>query len=137
MRTNTPFAVISAENPTWLPDVNAWRTESLRKQLRDDEMVFVPLEGHYNATNEASFLVYLYRGDAGPAFTLLRKLAARWGQESILYVDANRGASLIYLDGSPSLDVGLWQDTNAETARANAAYSYDPTQGRYYITRSA
>lgn len=135
MRTNTPFAVISAERKGMLRDVNQWRTESLALQLRDEDMVYVPLEGHYDGVDEASFLVFLYRGDAGPAYTLLTKLAKRWGQESILYVDANGFATLAYTDMRPSLPIGIWQDAGAGVATQGGNYSYDRTQGRYYITR--
>lgn len=136
MRTNTPFVVLSAENPQWLADVNDWRTRSLEAQLRRDDLQFAPMEGNYNGHAEASFLVFCPGGDSGPAFTLVRKLAVRWGQESVLYVDANRMATLVYLDGRKSVELGMWHETGAGVAAKAGSFTYEPNAGRYFVTGS-
>jgi hypothetical protein len=137
MRTNTPFAILSAERPEYTSEVNQWRSRSLESQLASRDMDQRQLQGVYKGTNERSFLVLLPGGETGYHYaTGLPQLARRWGQESWLYVDANRFASLHYADGRIEA-LGVWQAATRADAVAADGHTYDPGTGLYFVVRRA
>jgi hypothetical protein len=136
MNTRTPFAILSAERTEYTPEINDWRTRSLEAQLTHRDLSPVQIEGCYKGTREKSFLIAVPGGEAGYAFqTMIPQLARRWGQESWLYVDANRLASLHFCDERPTLILGQWWNAAPLEAKAKDAYSYLPDDGQYYIVR--
>jgi hypothetical protein len=141
MKTNIPFVVFSAEKAGFSADVNAWRTQSAEFQLRNmaGKPDFIFVEGKYKNSCETSFLVLLPQGDATYAFHQLLRLASRWGQESVLYVDANRQATLVYLGTNGLVArmeyVGAWMEIDKEQRAAFDAYT--AYNNRYFVTRRA
>lgn len=136
MRTETPFAIISAERAEYTPEVNAWRTASLLSQLQHRDMNPLQLCGRWAGVSEASFMIPLHAGEKGYNYSVaLPQLARRWGQEAWLYVDANRYATLHYANRTEH--AGLWLSTSGEEARAADGYTYDPTRGLYYVLKRA
>jgi hypothetical protein len=137
MRTNIPFVVISAERGEYTPAVNQWRTESLASQLEARDLRTIPMDGVYQGKAERSFLVFLPPEHAAYTLTMLRQLGRRWGQESILHVDANRGAELLYMDERTPIDLGQWQTVSAAEAANADGYTYSPDTDSYYLARVA
>lgn len=104
MISHTPFVIFSAELASWSPAVNASRTEFLKRQLEARGLDFAPVLGSYKGVKEHSFIVLA--PESSSAFDQCVSIARHWGQESILSVDANRHATLVYLsatgaEGSP------------------------------------
>jgi hypothetical protein len=141
MKTKIPFVLFSAERAGFTDDVNEWRTQSCERQLRrglpDSDFIYV--DGCYKGASETSFLVLLPQGDSSYRFHEVARLAARWGQESILYVDANRSAVLCYLGLNGMIArmeaLGEWHEVLPEDARKLTAYtSY---AGRYFTATKA
>jgi hypothetical protein len=87
-----PFVILSVERPDRLPETNAERTKDLDALIKDVPFAF-RTEGCYNGTHEASRLVMCDFGDT--IFTQLERIAHRYGQESMLYVDERGAASYI------------------------------------------
>lgn len=137
MRTNIPFVVISAERVEYTDAVNQWRTDSLASQLAARDLRFIPVDGVYKGRAEHSFLVFLPPDHAAYTLTMLRQLGKRWGQESVLHVDANRGAELLYTDGRGPIDLGQWQTVSATEAANADGYTYSPDTESYYLARVA
>lgn len=135
MRTNIPFVVISAERETWRDDMNQWRTASLESQIAHRDLAYVRVDGVYKGRAERSFVVFLPADRAAYTLEMLRGLARHWGQESILHVDANRGAELLYTDGRAPTDIGRWESVTAGEAANADGYTYSPDADAYYIAR--
>lgn len=140
MNTHIPFVVFSAERTGFTADVNAWRTQSAENQLRNmaGSPDFIFVQGKYKDDCETSFLVLLPQGDTSYLFHAIARLAGRWGQESMLYVDANRHASLICLGGvngqvSSIAYQGKWEQVDRSTAQQCSAYT--AYADKYFVTR--
>lgn len=130
MRTSTPFVILSAQCADLSDDINLWRTASMRRQLHNSALLgpVLPVLGKYNGIEERSFLVFLPGGNEHrAAFDELLRIAARWQQESILYVDANRYASLYYphADGMihTACHLGRWIEVSKGVASDLEAFT--------------
>jgi hypothetical protein len=135
MRTNIPFLVISAERPEYSAPVNEWRTSSLRSQLESRDLQFAAVDGVYKGTAERSFVVFLPVENRDYVRSMLLGLGRRWGQESVLHVDANRGAELVYLDDRAPEELGVWQTVPADEAANEDGFTYSPDADAYYVAR--
>lgn len=136
MITETAFVIISAESAQW-GDLNEQRTDLLRRQLEGQGHSPVAVEGCYKGTKERAWLVFLDDDPQGAKFDHLVKLARRYGQESILHVDGNRLARLVYVGNDSDRrtweeDIGKWTQVAYEYARVCDAYSV--ILGRAYVT---
>ena len=128
MNTETPFLILSAERADLDPEVNAERTSNLRAQLAARDLAYTEVTGSYKGHTEASFLVLLESGDGGYPFDLLLSLARRYGQESVLSVDANRRATLHTLAsgiGHTDTALGQWAPISAERAEHLDSWTRD------------
>lgn len=134
MNISTPFIVISAERPDWSDEINKWRSDSMLRQLAAlpnlTKESIIPLRGKYDGIEERSFLVFLPSGENHPHFYDLIRLARRWGQESVLYVDANSQASFIRpgAAGNKWVPAGRWESSDG---RPVSDYS-QTSDGRYW-----
>ena len=137
MNTNTPFAILSAEHGHFTKEVNAGRTEALRSQLESRGAAFAPVAGYYKGVHEQSFIVLLPEGEGSYTFDLVRQLAYRYSQESVLYVDANRIASLhnpSERSTEPATIIGRWTTAgDPDAARRLDAWTYYPRTQQYYV----
>ena len=136
MNTETPFLILSAERADLDPEVNAERTRQLFAQLAARRFAYVKVTGSYKGRTEASFLVLLDGGDGGYPFDLLLSLARRYGQESVLSVDANRRATLHTLAsgiGHTDTALGNGAPISAEHAEHLDSWTRD-IRGSYWST---
>lgn len=139
MNIQTPFTILSASRSELTPELNAERSAMLERQLAARDLSFKRVEGSYKGTRETSFLVLTPDDNAESAVT---RLARRYGQESVLHVDANRYAVLLFLTpdmGGPDVasisGVGFWRSAAQSEAESLEAYTRDGTD--YYITAEA
>lgn len=139
MNTQVPFVIISADRPGFTPEVLAMRRDTFEHQLRARDLDFKRMLGMWEGVQEVSYLVLIpHPYDEHSAL----RLARRYGQESALYVDANRHATVMALnaeDGGPdvkeSIGLGVWQETTPDLAVQQPAYTKDPENEQYYIVR--
>lgn len=138
MNIETPFIVLSSDRAQYHEELNAARRDTFEHQLRARGLDFKRVIGAYKGASEVSYIVLVpTTGDEQNAV----RLARRYGQESVLLVDANRYASLIYLnegEGGISIKeikgIGFWRETTESDATAGDAYTRDGD--RYYTTRA-
>lgn len=136
MNIQTPFTILSASRSELTAELNAERSDLLERQLAARDLSFKRVEGSYKGEREISFLV-LTPDDR--AESLVLRLARRYGQESVLHVDANRYAALLFLHpdvGGPDVSsvsgVGFWRSAAQAEAESLEAYTRDGAD--YYIT---
>lgn len=94
-----PFVLLSAERPEWSTDINAGRTEFLRHQLIARNAEFISVDGKYKGHTEKAFLILAPEGTDDVQFANAVQLARRYGQESIMFVAADRSAYIIEIAG--------------------------------------
>lgn len=131
MNTQTPFMIMSADRAEYGADINAERRKLLVRQFEARGLSFKEVEGSYNGTKETSYVIPVHSsGDESLVLTLAR----RYGQESVLSVDANRFATLLYLHsdmGGPDVKavepVGHWRALDASEPDP-ASYTRDGSQ---------
>lgn len=135
MNAETPFALLSAYNPDWaLPSTNDGREAFLARQLEMRGIAHGPVElfdprlrGIAHANSKRPGFIVRLPADAGN-FQYVIQLARRYGQSWIVYVDANRYASLLMLySGSGGLGVaetihlGGWGEVDPSRAIASTS----------------
>ena len=137
MNVQTPFVISTSDRAIYDADLNAQRRDMLERQLAVRGLDFKRVEGSYNGTNETSYVVLTPRdGDEH----LCLALASRYGQESVLIVDANRYATLAYVSQfgghiTGSKPVGFWRHVTRQEAEEAGSYTRDGDS--YYTTRAA
>lgn len=138
MNTETPFLVLSADRIEYDESLNALRRDTFEHQLRARELDFKRVDGSYKGTREVSYVVLI--PTTGAEADAIR-LARRYGQESVLYVDANRFATLITLypgQGGPDISghrgAGWWREVDQLAAQNAEAYTRDGE--RFYVTKA-
>ena len=92
--TKQPFYIISA--CTGNPFTDSVQTAALERDLLKSGFEFKKVKGVYKGVSEDSFLVSVV--DTPLEEAALKILARDFNQESILYVDGNRNATLIFVD---------------------------------------
>lgn len=97
MKTN-PYIILSAEKEGAGAHANADRTEFLKRQLQAEGFEVIPVVGSYEGIKEASFMVPAAEGSVEA--DALERLAWTYGQDSVLYIDPDKRATLTYQDGS-------------------------------------
>lgn len=139
MNIHTPFVIITSDRYNLTPELNAARRDTFRHQLAQRGLSYKEVQGVYKGSHETAYLVLIE--DAADEHNALR-LARRYGQESALYVDANRAVSLYTLRpevGGPDIDgtesLGMWAAVHESVAKAQDAYTY--SDGTYYVAGDA
>jgi hypothetical protein len=92
---------------------NVARTNELHRQLNARGITFVPALGSYKGVEERSVCALVYDSDD---YDWLLQLAARYGQESVLVVDLNRVARLVYMAGGVER-IGMMERVPEHVAR--------------------
>lgn len=129
MNTRQPFIIMSAHLSSLSADENAQRAIAMEQWLQAKGYPFKPVTGVYKGTHELSFVVPFVSPDD---FDALYSLAIRaYGQESILYVDANGYATLISRDKETGL--GMFRNVPEHVAKELDGYTFDPSEGSYYV----
>jgi hypothetical protein len=91
------------------------------------------VQGVYKGISEAS-IVTVIGNDAQR--DLVMQVAREYNQESILILDADtRNARLYYLDNGQSESIGTFQVVSESEAKSRDAYTYDSSQGYYYVAK--
>lgn len=139
MNTHTPFVVISSDRYNLTPELNEARRDTFVHQLAQRGLSFKQVQGVYKGNAEVSFIVLI--DNTADEHNALR-LARHYGQESALYVDANRAVSLLVLRaevGGPDVDsteaLGIWAAVPESVAKAQGAYTL--SDGVYYVAGDA
>ncbi len=129
MRTTQPaFYLISAELSDKTSEENSNATEDLESYLTKVNMLFKPVTGVYKGVMEQSFLVLTINPYG------MISLAEQYGQESVLFVDGNREATLIFTDAeTPPRYVGKWTSIIASEAVRSENYTQDGDN--FYTTK--
>lgn len=130
MRTETPFIVMSAELAELTKEENERRALALIGWLTRRGHSFKPVEGCYKGNREAAFVVLVPDEERERQ---IMSLARAYGQESVLYVDANRKAYLRLLESGEEVPIGSWRAIPKAQAKAASAYTHDVTAGAYYV----
>lgn len=128
-----PFFILSASDSSLETEVNQDRTTLLRKYLKERNVPFKELLGSYKGTQEHSFLVV-------DTIENVLQYAKRFAQESILAVDSDRQAELVFVPYfhvpyTSEVKLGTFQQVTREEARAQDAWTYDPTENKYWIAK--
>ncbi len=134
MNIEIPFYILSAaSSTTCTARENAHRHKTLRRQLRGYGFAVADCEGCYNGVTESSLLVLddkPIHGDADFVRHSVLRLARAWGQESILEVDANRGARLTFMNNDSPISLGKFTAVMAQYAKHESAWTR--RNGQYY-----
>ena len=96
IKKRTPFAIISAERFTLTNGENQKRHQELLAQLKRDGFKTKVVEGVYHGQVEKSILVLLDSKFLAVDLGYLKNYGMIFDQESILFVDAERKAELIF-----------------------------------------
>jgi hypothetical protein len=121
---------ISAELSTLSPAENAARTEHLYNALEGftlSGMILERVQGMYKGTAETSFKL---TGDIDPS--IIRGMARRLGQESLLWVKEDGNAFLDYIQSGEKVHTGVME--LAESTEGLEAYSI--IDGRVWTVKS-
>lgn len=133
MIRQTPFVILSAERSCYAEDVNQHRTDQLAVQIIARDHDSAPVLGCYENACERSFLLLCEHGEDDAAYSDALRLARRYGQDAVLYVDANRHAVLINpKNGAITRSLGRWRQTTREEARGRGAYTR-AADGAFYV----
>ena len=95
-RQKSPFAIISAERFTATMAENKKSHDELLAQLKRDGFKTKVVEGVYHDTAEKSIVVILSSNFLAVDLGYLKNYGAMFDQESILFVDSDRKAELIF-----------------------------------------
>lgn len=132
MNTFTPFYIVSGALAACDPQANKDRTDSLERWLRAEGFATVQVNGCYKGKREPAILVLDDRPGNDLCESAVIRLARQYDQESVLAVDSNRQARLIYCDGGHFETIGRWHAVGADTVINNPSASYTERAGQYY-----
>ena len=96
LEVKKPFVIISAERFTNTIEENEKNHNELMAQLKKDKFSIKEVEGVYQGTVEKSIIVILNKRWLAVELATFKNYAAIFNQESILFVDEERDASLIF-----------------------------------------
>jgi hypothetical protein len=131
MKTFDPIFFLSGARDSLTEKESQDRTTSLRYLLGDTGADVVACNGSYKGKAEPSLLV-VARGDSAEGMrVLLLSFASLYEQESILAVDANRQARLVFTDGREDVPLGAFKPVSK--AHAMRADAYTEFGGSYYV----
>lgn len=130
MNTQQPFIIMSAELSALSTEENAHRSEALSAWLDAKGWAHKPVIGSYKGSEEIAVVIPVTDSEHEAA---LYRLAKAYGQESVLYVDANRYATLIYVQTGKLAGLGMFRKVSELDARQREAYTHDIMEGAYYV----
>ena len=117
------YAFLSAERPQYSDEVNAGRHETLAQQLMARGFAVCEVKGCYEGVPERSWMIDL-RGEAPPLLYVM-ELAKRYGQESVLVIDAEGQGWLNYVGFAAREHLGEFRQA-ALPAEKLSAYTIMP-----------
>lgn len=125
IQTKKPFVIISAERFTNTIKENKKNHLDLWLQLKRDGFSIKEVEGVYQGTTEKSILVILNKRWLAVELATFKNYAAIFNQESILFVDEERNASLIFPKGGLSENLGKFIAVTKGIATQMSNYTFD------------
>ena len=131
IKKRTPFAIISAERFTLTDGENQKRHQELLAQLKRDGFKTKVVEGVYHGQVEKSILVLLESKFVAVDLGYLKNYGSMFDQESILFVDADRKAELIFPATNKAEKLGNFISVTKGVAIQCRNYTQDGND--YYI----
>ena len=125
IQTKKPFVIISAERFTNTIEENEKNHNELLTQLKKDKFSIKEVEDVYQGTVEKSILVILNQRWLAVELATFKNYAAIFNQESILFVDEERNASLIFPQGGLSEKLGKFIAVSKGIAIQMSNYTFD------------
>jgi len=126
------FFIISAAVVGDYPSERRDRTQTLKRQLRNAGYATAPCNGCYKNRREQSILVIDENPGLANCLNDVLRLAKVYRQESVLSVDVNRAATLVYIAGKRE-PIGRFVSVSKETAEISDGYT--ERGGRYYVCK--
>ena len=130
-RQKSPFAIISAERFTATMAENEKSHNELLTQLKRDGFKTKVVEGVYHDTKEKSILVILESKFVAVDLGYLKNYGSMFDQESILFVDADLKAELIFPATNKAEKLGNFISVTKGVAIQCRNYTQDGND--YYI----
>ena len=131
MNTYTPFFILSAEVKFDSDAETKQRTKMLSRQLRNLGYAVAECRGSYDGEEETSILVIDETPGVPGCLNDVLRLAELYSQRSILAVDANRRAALVFTKDTERKSLGWFQGCPKEIARGMSCWT--ERAGRYYV----
>lgn len=130
MNTRQPFIIMSAELAALDAHENAQRSEALSAWLDAKGYPHKPVIGSYKGSQEVSVVIPVQSLEHE---TELYRLARAYGQESVLHVDANRYATLVYVKSSKLEGLGMFRLVSKDEATKRESFTHDIIEDHYYV----
>ena len=120
------FVIISAERFTNTIEENKKNHLELMTQLKKDKFSIKEVDGVYHGTSEKSILVILNKKWLYTDLGYLKNYASIFDQESILFVDGDRNATLLFMK-KPWLEekLGKFISVSKGIATQMSNYTFD------------
>lgn len=125
LEVKKPFVIISAERFTNTIEENKKNHLDLWLQLKRDGFSIKEVEGVYQGTVEKSIIVILNKRWLAVELATFKNYALIFDQESILFVDEERNASLIFPQGGVSEKLGKFIAVTKGIATQMSNYTFD------------
>lgn len=133
MRTsNAEVIIFSADREGREELLNIEARTDLECMMHSDGIFFERVTGCYEGTIENSYMV------SAKYLEVVKGYAKLFNQESILVLDHERQASLVYTDGTlvnfkDYVKLGTFKPVSESMAKANIAWTYSPKLNQYYM----
>lgn len=125
IQTKKPFVIISAERSTNTIKENKKNHLDLWLQLKRDGFSIKEVKGVYKGTVEKSIIVILNQRWLAVELATFKNYAAIFDQESILFVDEERNASLIFPKQVEAEKLGKFIAVTKGIATQMSNYTFD------------
>ena len=125
--TAMPFIVMSAYIPEASDTINQERHQQLKWILNSGSYQYKEVEGCYKDTKELALLVHV---QSPTDLDSLIMTAGNFLQESVLLVGSDKQASLLYLEDSSTVQLGILREVSPD--EAGESYMIDPQTGKYW-----
>ena len=102
----------------------------LRWKLQHNKLKFKEVIGSYQGVSEKSFMVDLDGNFNLDDFISMGRL---FNQDSILFVNDLNQATLIFMDGRESINLGKMKQVTEFEAKSNEAYTFIPELNIYLM----
>lgn len=129
----TSIAVITAYRSERSDDENAMANLALQTTLNFDGYRAKPCDGHFNGKDEKGFIIGLDQNLESFALKRLDAIAQQYGQDSFLYVNAEREGFLRFNDLTIE-KLGKFIAVSKFEAKAGN-YTYDPLTSTYFVIK--
>ncbi len=133
MNTEIPFFILSAETDIHSTNENAYRHSMLKRQLQRAGLATAVCQGVYKGRAEKSILVIDENPSVDDCFNAVLRLAQTYAQQTVLAVDANRNANLVFTDERRGSQwIGRFIGVTEDVAKAG---DYTERAGKFYVCR--